>query len=317
MTNSPSNTRSEENGSLIAFSDQLATIAERAGASIVAMNGRRRRSSSGVYWRPGIIVTAEHAIGRDDEITVTLPDDRTETATLIGRDAGTDLAVLRLNEDTPALQVATVGDSTTLKVGHMVLAIARGSDSGVAASFGVISAIGGTWRSWHGGRIDQFIRPSVMLYPGFSGSALVDTQGQVVGINTAGPRHMALTIPASTVNRVVDRVLQGGSAQRGFLGLGMQSVELPRALLDRLHLSNRQGVIVVSVEPDGPAEQAGVLLGDILIALGGSPISDVGDVHNLLDPEQVGQPLAAQIIRGGALLEITITVGERPHQTRG
>ncbi|MBW4473115.1 MAG: S1C family serine protease [Stenomitos rutilans HA7619-LM2] len=318
MTNSPPNLRSEENRSLIAFSDQLATIVEQAGASVVAMNGRRRRSTSGVYWRPGIIVTAEHAIGRDDELTVTLPDDRTVTATLVGRDPGTDLAVLQLSENSPpALQVPTVGDPAALKVGHLVLAIARGSDSGVSASFGVISAIGGTWRSWHGGRIDQFIRPSVMLYPGFSGSALVDTQGQVVGINTAGPRHMALTIPASTVNRVVDRLLQGGGSQRGFLGLGMQSVELPRALLDRLHLANRQGVIVVSVEPDGPAEQAGVLLGDILIALGGAPISDVGDVHNLLDPEQVGQPLTAQIIRGGALIEITITVGERPHQTRG
>ena len=319
MTNSPPNTHAEENRSLIAFSDQLATIVEQASASVVAINGRRRRAASGIYWRQGIIVTAEHAIGRDDEMTVTLPDDRTVTATLIGRDSGTDLAILRLSEDvqTIALKVSMVSDPTALKVGHLVLAIARGSDSGVGASFGVISAIGGTWRSWHGGRIDQFIRPSVMLYPGFSGSALVDTQGQVVGINTAGPRHMALTIPASTVNRVVDRILQGGSAQRGFLGLGMQSVELPHALLQRLHLSNRQGVIVVSVETDGPAEQAGVLLGDILIALGGSPIGDVGDVHNLLDPEQVGQPLTAQIIRGGALIEITITVGERPHQTRG
>ena len=303
---------------LLALSNDLATIVERTDASIVAINARRRRSSSGVYWRHGIVVTAEHAIGRDEEMTVTLPDDRTVAATLIGRDAGTDLAVLRLGDEQAlaSLQVAAIGD-TALKVGHMVLAIARASDSGVSASLGVISAIGGTWRSWHGGRIDQFIRPSVTLYPGFSGSALVNTQGQLVGINTAGPRHMALTIPASTVNRVVDRLLQGGSAQRGFLGLGMQSVELPESLLQPLQLANTSGVMVVSIEPGGPAAQAGVLLGDILIALDGSPLGDVGDVHNLLDPEQVGKPLVAQLIRGGALMECTIMVGERPQQKRG
>lgn len=303
---------------LLGLSNDLATIVEQTGASIVAVNARRRRSSSGIYWRDGIVVTAEHAIGREETVTVTLPDDRTLTATLVGRDAGTDLAVLKLGDEEAlaSLQVAAVGD-TALKVGHMVLAIARSGDSGVSASLGVISAIGGTWRSWHGGRIDQFIRPSVTLYPGFSGSALVDTQGQVIGINTAGPRHMALTIPVSTVNRVVDRLLQGGSAQRGFLGLGMQSVELPETLLQPLQLKHPGGVIVVSVEPDAPAAQAGILLGDILIALDGSPLSDIGDVHNLLDPEQVGKPLVAQIIRGGALMESTIIVGERPQQKRG
>ena len=303
---------------LLGLSNDLATIVEQTGTSIVAVNARRRRSASGIYWRDGIVVTAEHAIGREETVTVTLPDERTLTATLVGRDAGTDLAVLKLGDDEAlaSLQVAAVGD-TALKVGHMVLAIARSGDSGVSASLGVISAIGGTWRSWHGGRIDQFIRPSVTLYPGFSGSALVDTRGQVIGINTAGPRHMALTIPVSTMNRVVDRILQGGSAQRGFLGLGMQSVELPETLLQPLQLKHPGGVIVVSLEPDAPAAQAGILLGDILIALDGSPLSDVGDVHNLLDPEQVGKPLVAQIIRGGALMEITIIVGERPQQKRG
>ena len=302
---------------LLALSNDLAAIVEHTSASIVAVNARRRRSSSGVYWRDGIVVTAEHTIGRDEDITVTLPDDRIVAATLVGRDAGTDLAVLRLvDEPAASLRVIESGN-TVLKVGHMVLALARTGDSGVSASLGVISAIGGTWQSWHGGRIDQFIRPSVTLYPGFSGSALVNTQGQLVGINTAGPRHMALTIPASTVERVVDRLLQGGSSQRGFLGLGMQSVELPETLLQPLKLSRTGGVIVVSVEPNGPAAQAGVLLGDILIALDDSPVSDVGDVHTLLDPEQVGKPLVAQVIRGGVLMTITIIVGERPQQKRG
>ncbi|WP_219904647.1 trypsin-like peptidase domain-containing protein [Stenomitos frigidus] len=234
------NVLSEGMSPLLALSNDLAAIVEQTGTSIVSVNGRRRRSSSGVYWRQGIVVTAEHTIGRDDEMAVTLPDDRTLPATLVGRDAVTDLAVLRLSDEAQAvasLEVAAIGDST-LKVGHLVLAIARSGDSGVSASMGVISAIGGTWRSWHGGRIDQFIRPSVTLYPGFSGSALVNTQGQIVGVNTAGPRHMALTIPASTVDRVVDRLLQGGSSERGFLGLGMLAEGLGnKAIARRLTLS--------------------------------------------------------------------------------
>jgi S1-C subfamily serine protease len=300
---------------LLALSNNLADVVERVERSLVAVNAKRRRFSSGVYWRSGIVVTTDYTVSRDEEITVTLPDDRTLSATLVGRDAGTDLAFLKLdadNQDLSSLQEANIGDSTSLKVGHMVLAIAHSGESGVSASLGVISALGGSWRSWHGGRIDQYIRPSVTLYRGFSGGPLVNTEGQIVGINTTGPRHNALTIPVATVNRVVDQLLQGGRIARGYLGLGMQSVRLPEPLRQSLNLSQNNGVIVVSVEPEAPAEKAGVLLGDIIITLNGTSISDVSDVHALLDPDQVGKPLSAQIIRGGALIEIAITVGERP-----
>lgn len=292
------------------FSDSLADLVAEAGQSVVALNARRRRSASGILWRPDIVVTADHALGRDEEVTIALPDDRAVTGTFVGRDPGTDLAVLRIPESEGA--AANVGDSQALKVGHFVLAVARSGDQGVSASMGVVSALGGGWRSWQGGRIDQFIRPSLMLYPGFSGSALVNAQGQVVGVNTAGPRHLALTIPAATVNRVVDYFLSGGRAVRGYLGLGMQSVQLPEALRTSLNLANRSGVIVVSVEPDAPAERAGVLIGDILVTLGGQLIEDVGDVHALLDPDRVGTSLTAQLIRGGSLTECAIVVGERP-----
>jgi S1-C subfamily serine protease len=303
-------------GVLLALSNNLADIVEQVKDSVVAVNARRRRSSSGVYWRQGIIVTADHTVNQDAEITVTLPDQRTVPATLIGRDAGTDLAVLRLDagEDLTSLEVAAIGDATALKVGQMVLAIARTNDSGISASLGVVSALSGSWRSWHGGRIDQFIRPSLAVYPGFSGSSLVDPSGQVVGINTAGPRQSALTIPASTVNRVVDQLVQGGRIARGYLGLGMQPVRLPETLQRSLNLSQSNGVIVVSVESDAPADKAGVLIGDILIALNATPVNDVSDVHARLDSDQVGKPLTAQIIRGGAIAEVTITVGERPTQ---
>ncbi len=301
---------------LLALSHHLADIVAQITPSVVAVNARRRRSSSGICWRQDIIVTADHTVSTDEDITVTLPDNHTVPATLVGRDSGTDLAVLKLADQSAesSLQVAAIGDATALKVGHMVLAIARSNESGISASLGIISAIGGTWRTWHGGRIDQFIRPSVNLYPGFSGGGLVDTQGHIVGINTAGPRQIALTIPAATVDRVVDRLLQGGRSQRGFLGLGMQPVNLPATLTDPLQLTTQEGVLVVSVESGGPADRAGVLIGDILITLADTPIRDIGDVHNLLDPEQVGNPLTAQMIRGGALVNRTITVGERPQK---
>ncbi len=303
-------------GALAALSNTLADLAEQTGHSVVAMNGRRRRSASGVHWRSGILVTTEHAVKRDEDVVVTLPDGGTLAATLIGRDAGTDLAVLRLSgtaQDWAALPVATIGDAATLKVGHMVLAIARG-DSGISASMGVISSLSGSWRSWHGGRIDQFIRPSLNLYSGFSGSPLVNTDGQIVGINTSGPHHMALTIPASTVNRVVDQLVQGGRVARGYLGVGMQPVQLPDSLKQSLNLANQGGVIILSVESGSPAERAGVLMGDILIALDGNPIRDIGDVHAMLDADRVGSSIPAQLIRGGGLLELTITVGDRPTQ---
>ncbi len=255
---------------LLAFSNNLATVVEHASSSIVAVNARRRRASSGIYWRQGIVVTADHTVNRDEEITVTLPDDCTLPATLVGRDAGTDLAVLQLDtaHNLKILKAPEVGDAATLKVGNIVLAIARSNESGISASMGVISALSGNWRSWHGGRIDQFIRPSLNLYSGFSGSALVNTSGQIVGMNTAGPRHSALTIPASTVNRTVDQLLKGGRIARGYLGLGMQPVQLPETLRRSLELSQNSGVIVVSVESEAPSDRAGVLIGDILIALG-------------------------------------------------
>lgn len=301
---------SEDPSILLAFSNQLASAVEQAGRSVVAVNARRRMSSSGVYWRSNLVVTADHTVNRDEEISVTLPDGRTVSAALAGRDSGTDLALLKLQDTN--LPTAEVGSSSALQVGHLVLAIARTSEGATSASMGVIGSIGGTWRTWHGGRIDQFIRPSLNLYPGFSGGPLVNAEGQVIGINTAGPRHMTLSIPVATVDRVVDQLLQTGRIARGYLGLGMQPVRLPDALARSLNLSKSGGVIVVSLEPDAPGDRAGILLGDIVTALNGTAITDVGEVHALLDPAQVGQPLTAQIIRGGGLIEATIIVGERP-----
>lgn len=305
---------SEVSSALLALSNDLAEAVARAGRAVVAVHARPRVPSSGVHWRQGVIVTADHTVKRDEEISVSLPDGRMVPAVLAGRDPSTDLAVLKLQGG--EFPTAEIGDAAALRVGHVVLAVARPGERGVSASWGVISALGGPWRTWHGGQIDQFIRLDLTLYPGFSGGALVDAHGRVMGINTSGPRSMVLTIPPSTVNRVVGQLLEKGRIARGYLGLGMQPVRLPESLKRTLNLPRAGGVIIVAVEPDSPAERAGLLIGDVLVALDGVPISDTADVQALLGPERVGTAVVTSIIRAGLLAERTVVVGERPQRGR-
>lgn len=298
----------ESSSALLAFSNGLAEAIAHASPAIVGVNARQRMASSGIHWQSGYVVTADHTVKREDDITVTLADGRAIAATLVGRDSSTDLAVLKLSETLPTADLA---DPTSLKVGHIVLAIARSSEGNTSACMGVISALGGTWRSWQGGQIDQFIRPDITPYPGFAGSPLITVEGKVIGINTSGPRGTILTIPANTIHLVVSQLLQRGHIARGYLGLGMQPVRLPKNLRETLGLSHDGGVIVLSIETDAPANRAGVMIGDVVVALDDTTISDVRDVHLMLDPERVGTPLKAKIVRGGALVEVTIIVGER------
>jgi S1-C subfamily serine protease len=309
MVTSPNETSSP----LLGLSNTLAAAVENAGRATVAVNARRHTPSSGVHWRPGVIVTADHTLEREEGVTVTLPDGRTVPATVAGRDSGSDLAVLKV--EGVDLPQADIADGDALKVGHIVLAVARPGETGLHASMGAISAVGGAWRTWSGGQIDQLVRPDLTLYPGFSGGPLVDAQGRVAGINTSGlSRSMTLTIPASTVNRVVEQLLTKGRIARGYLGLGLQRVRVPDNLKASLNLAGNDGLIVVSVESGGPGDNAGVLVGDIVVSLGGKSVANTDDVQALLGPDQVGSAIPAQIVRGGALTEAQITVGERPRR---
>jgi len=301
--------------SLLTLSHDLAEAVARAGAGVVAINARERIPSSGLIWREGVAVTAAHTIKRDGDITVRLPDGRTATAILAGRDPSTDIAVLKVAE--AGLSPVAIGDASALRVGHLVLAVGRVSERGVSASLGIVSSLGGEWRTWRGGRIDQFIRLDMGIYDGFSGSPLVDSQGRVVGINTSGlVRGGAFTIPASTVSRVVDELLARGHVVRAYIGVGMQPVPLPDSVKSRLNLANASGVMVLSTEPGGPADRAGLLIGDLLVALDGATVADTDDVQAALGPELVGQDLNATVIRAGELTRLTIRVGERPARGR-
>jgi len=298
--------------SLIALSIELAAIADKAGRSVVAVNARWRNSSSGVIWRKDVVVTADHTIRREEEIRVTLPDGRAAVAELAGRDPGTDLAVLKV--DTADAPIARLAAPDSVKTGNLVLAIGRAVETGVNAAMGVVSNASGPWHTWRGGKLDRFLRLDVGLYPGVSGAAVVDAEGKLIGIATAGlSRTSLLAIPAVTIDRVTDELLRQGHVAHGYLGVGLQPIPLPEHLRTKLK-SAKAGLIVLSAESDGPAGQAGVVIGDVLIALDGTPVAGTDDVQEFLSGERVGKPLKASILRGGELIERAITVGERPRR---
>jgi S1-C subfamily serine protease len=286
---------------LAAFSSELAAIVEKSAPSVVAVHARPRFPSSGVFWRPGVIVTAEHTIRREDEITVTLPDGSNAPATLAGSDPGTDLAVLKAEFPAPLLKPA--GPTVA---GQIALTVGRSPDSGVNATMGIVSAVSGDWRTWRGGRLDQYIRLDLTLYPGSSGGAVVNVAGETLGIATSALSRIAgVAIPSATIDRVVDQILTRGRVSRGYLGVGLQPVELP---------DHRKALIVLSLAPEGPAALAGVLMGDILVSLAGAPVADTDDIQTALESHPVGQPVEAGIVRGGVSETIHITVGERPRR---
>ena len=294
-----------------ALSGEFAGIMETAGGAVVAVHARRRIPSSGVEWRPGIIVTADHTVEREEEIAITLPAGTRTPATLAGRDPSTDLAILRV--EGASLPAIAAGDANTLKAGHWILAAGRTTEGDARASLGVIGVAGPAWRTWRGGELDRTLRLDRNLHPNFSGGAALDDQGRVLGITTSGlSRYGAVIIPASTVERVVGELEKRGHIGRGYLGVGMQPVRLPRKLRADLKVENETAVLVMGVEAESPAERAGVTLGDVLVALDGKPISGADDVAAYLSAERIGKPVKASIIRGGAPAEAVITVGERP-----
>ena len=298
-------------GPLTALSNDLAAAVETAGRSVVAVHARRRIPASGVVWQPGVVVAAHHTIQRDDDITVGLNDGTTVAATLAGRDPSTDLAVLRLADPSAAAPPAAASTETP-RVGQLVLALGRPGAS-VTASLGIVSAVGGEWRTWQGGTIDRFVRLDVAVYDGFSGGPLVDATGRVAGINTSGlARATALTVPAATVSRVAAQLLSRGHIARGWLGIATQPVRLPATLQRSLGTEATVGLVVVNVEPDSPADRGGVLIGDILLALDDRIVSEPGDVIAALGGDRIGQPIALRVARGGRAERLTVTVGERP-----
>jgi S1-C subfamily serine protease len=294
---------------LVAFSDHAAQLIERTGSSIVAVHGGGRGSSSGIHWRSGVIVTAEEVLEWDEDVKITLPSGRLVEASLAGRDPSTDVAVLRFQPD--GLPATSTADAAPLRPGHVVLAVGNHEGAPVA-SLGVVAAVGGPWHSLRGGTIDNLIRVDLVLSRAAEGGALIDAQGRVVGMAVLGPRHRVLAIPTSTIDRVVDQLLAKGHVFRGYLGAGLQPLRRGRPSHDTQPAGSGRGVLVVSIDPDGPAARAGLLVGDIIMTWNGKTIDRVRDVMHLLGMDSVGATVDLQLIRGGAPTTLKVALGERP-----
>jgi S1-C subfamily serine protease len=292
---------------LAALSTQLADAVDRARRAIVTVNGRQRQAATGIVVAAGQVLTADHVLEREEDLTIQTDDGRTLAAQFAGRDSAADLALLRvadLNLD-PIARAAGPA-----RVGQILLALGRPSPAGPMASLGIVSAVGGPLRTPRGGVVEQVIQTDATPYPGFSGGPLIDPSGAAIGLMTTGLiGGVALAVPSEIAWRIAGALAQHGSVRRGFLGISSQPVSIPEG--QRAGRSQEAGLLIVKVEPGSPAAQGGLILGDILVALDGQAVSDTGDLQALLSGDRVGRPVPVDVIRGGQLATLTITVGQR------
>lgn len=297
-------------GLLASLSDDLAGAVARVGQSVVAVNGRRRFPGSGIVWKPDRVVTAAHVLERDTDLSITTPEGTQLPARIVGGDRASDVAVLSVEGGLSPFEAS----QAELAAGHLVLAVGRPGTPQPIASFGVVSSAGGAWRTAQGAILDGYLRADVALLPGLSGGALADVQGRVVGLlssQLAGGDPVA--IPIRTLEGLVQRVLSGGSLKRAYLGVSTQPVELQEGLRQRLGLAQPSGLMLLGLEPGAPADRAGLLMGDIILAIGGRTIEDGEALQMALGPDAVGTPTQVRIVRGGQVLDITVTPAERPN----
>ena len=273
------------------------------------MEGSDRLPATGIVWdSEGLIVTSHHVLERDENINIGFQDGESVGAEVLGRDPSTDLALLRTSKRRS--NVPDWADPEGLRVGHLALSLGR-PGANVRATMGIVAALGKAWRTPAGGLLDRYVQTDTVMYPGFSGGPLVDAQGRFVGLNSSALlRGVSITIPATTIRRVVRDLQEHGSVRRAYLGVGAQPTRMPEALAKEL--DQETGLLLVSVEQGSPAEEGGLFLGDTLVTLGESPVRHMDDLFNGLDGERIGKPLAVRILRGGQLLDLTVSPVPHP-----
>src|SRR5499433_1921214 len=331
LNENPQNSGSEpmaqppsDSGLLDAYSVAVTAAAEKVSPSVVNIevrhspDGRQatpsrrpaelRGSGSGFVFTPdGFILTNSHVVHGASKLGVTLSDGRSFEARLIGEDPDTDLAVIRIDGD--HLVPATLGDSKSIRVGQLVVAIGNPYGFQCTVTAGVISALGRSLRSQSGRLIDDVIQTDAALNPGNSGGPLVTSRGEVIGVNTAvilPAQGLCFATAINTAKFVAGRLIKDGRIKRGYIGVAGQNVPLPRHLVRRHNLPVTSGILVASVEPHSPAQHAGVYPGDVLVGYAGHMLGGIDDLHRLLVEEQVGRAAPLLIIRGGEILTLAI-----------
>jgi S1-C subfamily serine protease len=317
---------------LCAHSNRIAEIVARVGASTVAVIGRRHALASGVAWRPGLVVTAAHVFRRTPAaVTLMGGDGRSFGATLVGIDSATDLALFRLADEN-AVPVATLGDAAGLQAGHVAIAVGRSGEGDIIASAGLVNRAGGPWQTWLGGPIDRLIRLDGGIYDGLSGAPVADASGAVIGTATSAlSRSYGIVVPAATVSRVVDALLAHGRVGRAWLGIGAQTVPVPDAApasaagetapaagaggAPAPGSADQSGLLITSLAKGGPAERAGLRIGDIIVRAAGSAAANLRDLRQAL-AEHIGEGVTLAVVRGGVPLDLQAQVGEWPGEQR-
>ena len=312
---------------LDAYSAAVTAAAERVSPSVVNVEIRQRPdnrqpspsrpmelrgSGSGFVFTPdGFILTNSHVVHRASRLGVTLPDGRSFEAHLIGEDPDTDLAVIRVNAD--GLVPATLGDSKSIRVGQLVVAIGNPYGFQCTVTAGVVSALGRSLRSHSGRLIDDVVQTDAALNPGNSGGPLVTSRGEVIGVNTAvilPAQGLCFAIAINTAKHVAGLLIRNGKIRRGHIGVAGQNVTLQRRLVHQHSLAVTSGILVISLEPKGPAHRAGLREGDVIVAYGSHPVASIDELHRLLTEEQVGTKIELTLLRSGEKLTLEVVPEE-------
>lgn len=288
------------------LSSDIAALVAAVGPSVVTVGARPHRGSSGIALGGDLVVTADHAVERDRDITVTVNGTRHD-AVLAARDRATDLAVLRVvGLDAPAAAAAPA--PTT---GSLVVSVSRTTSGTVSAGLGVITSVGGPLRTARGVVLPSIIRTDAALRPGTAGGALVDAQGRIVGVTTPGlMRGLPVAIPAVEAFELARRLAAREPLGRGYLGVSVQAVRLGRAQQEAA--PDGQGLLISGVSPDGSADRAGMLVGDVVLQFGDRVVRSADELQDALATSQPGTEVAVLLLRGASRQQLTLTVGERP-----
>jgi S1-C subfamily serine protease len=291
---------------LVQFSDALAARVESTKPTAVAIRLAHERFVTGIVWQSDVVVASEQSLPRREEFEVVMTGGTVTTAKVAGRDSSTNIAVLRPQAPLASSSIAT----NEARAGAIVIAIGADGTGGASARLGIVNIAGPEWHSSRGGLIDRRIALDVRLARSEEGGPIFDAAGSCIGMSTFGPRGQVLVIPAATIDRVVPTLLKDGRVARGWLGVALQAVAVPDALRETVDQSS--GLMVMSVVEHGPAAQAGIVAGDIILSVDGTSTRRFRKIARHFGSENIGRKAELRVIRSGAVITVKTTIAERP-----